>query len=103
MDPVMKIAASSVEGPLLVKVGTYDDPKLMDVTVPDLAEASRVCRAFIDDECLGSSNWRGGEVVTEDGECVAVVSYNGRVWTPGLRNPEGDVVSSMGPEFDLGA
>jgi len=100
---MLKIAASSVEGPLFVKVGTYDDPKLLKVTVPDLSEASRICREMIEDGGYGARDWRGGEVVSEDsGLCIAVVSYNGRTWFPGSRNPEGDVLAGE-LEYDLDA
>ncbi len=49
--------------------------------VADLAAASRVCRACIEEHDFGASEWRGGAVV--DGatkKVVATVSYNGRVW-----------------------
>ena len=98
----MKTAASTVNGPLLVKVGSYDE-KLKDLEVSDLKEAAKVCREYIEDDGLGASDWRGGEVVLEEtGLCVAVVSYNGRVWFPGGRNPEGDALPNHELEFDLG-
>jgi hypothetical protein len=98
----MKFPASTVDGPLLVKVGSIHEPELKDVTVPNLAEASRICRAMIDEEGLGASEWLGGEVVSEDtGLCVAVISYNGRAWFPSsVRGPEGHALSSE-LEFDL--
>ena len=99
---MLKLNASTVEGPLYVKVGSYDDPKLKKMTVPSLEEASKVCRAYIEDDALGSSNWMGGEVVSEEtGLCVAVVSYNGRVWFPGSRSPEGKALAGE-LEYDLG-
>lgn len=96
--PSLKIAALSVEGPLLVKVA-----KKRLVSVPDLAEASRVCREHIDSKGIGARGWSGGEVLRDDEsrECVAVVSYNGRVWVPGGTNPEGRRLASS-QEFDLG-
>jgi hypothetical protein len=49
------------------------------VTVKDFAEASAVCRAFINKHELGGGNWTGGQV--KDGNRnIARVSYNGRVW-----------------------
>ena len=75
--------ASTIKGPLLVTV--HRDR----VTVPTLAAASAACRAFIEAEDLGSSEWFGGNVVDAVGVIVARVSYNGRVWAP------------SGAEFDL--
>lgn len=49
------------------------------VTVKDFAEASTVCRTFINRYALGGGNWTGGQV--KDGsKVIARVSYNGRVW-----------------------
>lgn len=98
-----KIAASTVEGPLLVKVGSCYDEKLLDVSVPDLEEAANVCRSYIDDGGLGGSEWLGGEVVSEEtGLCVAVISYNGRAWMPSsVRGPEGHALPDSRVEFDF--
>lgn len=49
--------------------------------VNDLAEASIVCRNYIAEHNLGGGNWRG-EIFDNAVELVAVVSYNGRVWSP---------------------
>lgn len=49
--------------------------------VSSLEEASKACRRFISDNYLGSRDWDGGKVY-EGKKVVAVVSYNGRVWTP---------------------
>lgn len=101
---MMKIAASTVTGPLLVKVGSYDDTKLMDLTVPDLKAASKACLGYIEDDALGASDWRGGEVIQEStGLCVAVVSYNGLVFSVSGRNPEGDALPELELEYDLRA
>ena len=56
-----------------------DSGKKQRVTVADLADASKVCRTFIERNDLGGGNWTGGEI-TKDGKVVAHVSYNGRVW-----------------------
>jgi hypothetical protein len=53
--------------------------KQMAVEVESFEEASRVCRAFIEEYDLGGGNWTGGHV-WDDGVPVAHVSYNGRVW-----------------------
>lgn len=49
------------------------------IKVKDYAEASKVCRAYIEQHELGAGNWSGGKVF-EDGREIAEVSYNGRVW-----------------------
>lgn len=97
------LPATSVAGPLFVKVGTYDrDPHLSTVEVPTLAAASTAVRSWISGEGARSSDWCGGEVFDVDGTCVAVVSYNGRVWEVGAKNPEG-LHRTGEREFDLGA
>lgn len=90
-----RIAASTVEGPFLVKVGSTQKP-VRDVMVPTLQAASEVVREFIEDEAIGASDWRGGQVCRdEEGhEDVAMVSYNGRVWEPDM---------GLEVEFDLNA
>jgi len=50
------------------------------VEVSSLAEASRVCLAYIAHNELGKGNWSGGQVCDHNGRRVARVSYNGRVW-----------------------
>jgi hypothetical protein len=49
------------------------------VAAKDLAEASNLCRAYIEENDLGGGNWSGG-LVLKDGNEFAKVSYNGRVW-----------------------
>ena len=52
------------------------------VKVKSLAEASRAQRRFIEEFDLGGSNCHDGEVFNDaTGERVAIVSYNGRLWT----------------------
>lgn len=99
------LPATSVIGPLIVKVGNYGwctKPHLTDVEVATLADASTAVRSFISDEGTGSRDWCGGEVFDVDGVCVAVVSYNGRVWEVGAKNPEG-LHRTGEREFDLSA
>lgn len=51
------------------------------VPVADFAEASAVCRAYIDENSLGSGNWTGGLIRDAATRCPAGwVSYNGKVW-----------------------
>ena len=45
-----------------------------------LVEASRICRQYIESNELGSGNWAGGDILNKDGQVVARVSYNGKVW-----------------------
>lgn len=55
--------------------------KNVTVAVKTKQEASEACRRFIDENQLGGGNWSGGDVFSE-GNLVARVSYNGRVWRP---------------------
>jgi hypothetical protein len=50
------------------------------VKCASLAEASRLCRAYIERHDLGSGNWRGGDITDASGRLVARVSFYGRVW-----------------------
>ncbi len=82
---------------LLARVGTYDyGVSLRPAT--GLAGAASVVRSFLREELeaegMGSRDFDGGQIYEDlgggrPGECVAVVSYNGRVWAPGNKNPEG--------------
>lgn len=89
----MRAAARGLLGiaPFHVTVGEYfmTRPKVRRIAVKSLAEARAACREWIEAKGVGASDWAGGEVTDADGECVAVVSYNGRVWEPGGSNPEG--------------
>jgi hypothetical protein len=61
----------------------YDLPAKRTVEVASLREASEACRRFIEDHDLGGGNWNGGRVRdAATGGVEALVSYNGRVWTP---------------------
>lgn len=48
--------------------------------VSSLKEATILCRNFINQYNLSSSNWFGGNVVDENYKFIARVSYNGKVW-----------------------
>lgn len=54
------------------------------VPVETLADASRAVRRYLDDNALGASQWGQMQAPVKDaaGKVIAVVSYNGRVWTP---------------------
>ena len=52
------------------------------VQINSVDDAPRICRKYIDDNGLGGGNWTGGQIM-QDGEQVAYVSYNGRVWPKG--------------------
>jgi hypothetical protein len=54
-------------------------PKRQTVEVKDFAEASRVCRQYIEENDLGGGNWTGGQVC-EGAKQIARISYNGRIW-----------------------
>ena len=53
------------------------------VKVGSLNEASRALRQFVEEHDLGGGECRDGEVFDDStGERVAMVSYNGKLWTP---------------------
>ena len=51
--------------------------------VATLGEASRSVRLWLDTNALGASKWGQGSapVKNRHGKLVALISYNGRVWT----------------------
>lgn len=55
----------------------------MFYAVNNLKEAAAKCMQYISDYDLGGGNWAGGQVYCKEGNIVAEVSYNGRVWHPG--------------------
>lgn len=81
---------------LLARVGTYDDGAQLRPAV-GMTAATKVVRRFLREELdangMGSRDFDGGQIYVDrggrPGECVAVVTYNGRVWAPGEKNPEG--------------
>lgn len=48
--------------------------------VQNIKAASKLCRDFIKEYGLGSGNWIGGRIINENFECIANISYNGRIW-----------------------
>jgi hypothetical protein len=50
--------------------------------VASLAEASYAVQAYLDEYCIGASNFVGGQITDDLGTVIGVVSYNGRVWEP---------------------
>ncbi len=50
------------------------------VKVQSLSEARQKCLDYINENDLGGGNWSGGEVINDQGEVIAYISYNGRVW-----------------------
>lgn len=52
------------------------------VDINSFEEASAECTSFIHHNQLGSGNWTGGKVTDNNGNVIATVSYNGRVWKP---------------------
>lgn len=57
---------------------TPADPATASASTFD--ECSKICRQYITDNDLGSGNWNGGQIIDENGNQVARVSYNGRIW-----------------------
>lgn len=60
--------------------------------VQTLRAASKLCRDYIAAWNLGGGNWAGGQVY-RDGDQIAQISYNGRVWVPG-RYPTPEIVGA---------
>jgi hypothetical protein len=56
------------------------NPNLIYIQVKSLAAAKELVLNFIKTYNLGASNFTGGEVLGNDMEYVARISYNGRVW-----------------------
>jgi len=84
--PVRQLSVTLAHAPNPdIRSGGYrgDIPPRRKAVVPvgSLAEASRVCTAFIDKYGLGGGNWTGGDV-RDNGKVIARISYNGRCWTP---------------------
>lgn len=52
-------------------------------TVGSLSEAARLCAEYVTKHALSPVCWAGGAVVDEDGEGLAQVSFNGRIWPVG--------------------
>jgi len=75
---------------LTVRLGTVTWVK--EFSAVGLQEAVQRVQTFLTDEIeaqgLGSRDYDGGQIY-RNGECIAVVSYNGRVWEPAGTNPEG--------------
>lgn len=73
----------------------------LTVAVKDMAEASNLCRSYIETHGLGAGNWAGG-LVCEGDHPVARVSYNGKVWPVGEWFPEMGPLYSPWPEKGVG-
>lgn len=68
---------------MTLKLREYQDVQDFDVEVADLADASRKFRAWIESNGLGAGDLaRHAGEVWENGQVVAFVSFNGRVWGP---------------------
>lgn len=48
--------------------------------ISSFKEASDLCNEFIRGNELGSGNWSGGNILDENKEPFAQVSYNSKVW-----------------------
>ena len=57
----------------------YGCPREFQTEVESFEEATVQCRDYITKHNLGGGNWSGGQI-TKNGEVIARVSYNGRVW-----------------------
>jgi hypothetical protein len=81
----MKIRLQHIANPDIAG-GYWDTPKDLkrqDIECIALEGCARVMRGWVEYNGLGSGNMAAhcGEV-TQNGRVIAVVSYNGRVWTP---------------------
>lgn len=45
-----------------------------------LEHAAEICRAYIAEHDLGGGNWSEAKVLDGQGQHVASISYNGRIW-----------------------
>ena len=51
------------------------------VACSSLADASRICREYIERNSLGGGNWTGGKITDTSGKgTLGRVSYNGRIF-----------------------
>ena len=59
-------------------------------TVATLAEAQDACIEYRDSNRLGGGNWAGGQVFDElePKKQIYYISYNGRIWEPGMGGTE---------------
>lgn len=63
--------------------GYWEEPvdprQAQKVEVATIAEASAVCREYIERNHLGAGNWAGGKI-TDAGKGVGRISHNSRAW-----------------------
>lgn len=53
---------------------------IIRLPVESFQSAAKVCTNFIASYDLGAGNWTGGQIGNIEGEIIAHVSYNGKVW-----------------------
>lgn len=51
------------------------------VHAKSIEECSNIVRSYIEDNCIGSGQWRGGQVYEENVGYIGRISYNGRFWS----------------------
>ena len=64
------------------------------VDVKTFAEASQVCLRYIQTNELGGGNWSGGDILNDNSEQIAYVSYNGRVWHGSLAHRGAEILTT---------
>jgi hypothetical protein len=74
----MTVKLRSVGNPDYGQTAPQSEPKVAQVM--SFVHASRVCREYIEANGLGGGNWDGGYVYSHDGDQIAYISYNGRIW-----------------------
>lgn len=90
LSPADKVA---MVGPFTVTLSCAGNPDMrqahnlgvpiLQVVVNSLDDARDECRKYIGENDLGGGNWTGGQITDEQGNPIAEVSYNGRIWKPG--------------------
>lgn len=66
------------------------------IEITAIKDAPKICRDYIEENCLGGGNWTGGQIVHSTKGEVARVSYNGRVW----RGEWPNAIELTGEEFN---
>lgn len=50
------------------------------VHAKSIEECSKIVRSYIENNCLGSGQWCGGQIYEEKVGYIGRISYNGRFW-----------------------
>lgn len=96
----MKIA-TTFEVAFTIHPGRHDDRPGKRVLrgLASIADCQRAYAKIRDNSDAGGSSFGEG-LITEAGQTVARISYNGRVWEP-IPYPEAKLIAEFPSEFDL--